>query len=376
MRNEVISAERNAQGQLEVETLWLLTDAEVAQFARTGLARPQADRSVLTQVHHILSPSRASERGQRVIRRPDGAMLHASGLYLPPDIEPDDPRLWTYAQAGPALATWVRTRGAGSVAAFGFVPTNIYDVRGAKLEYLDPQWQRETFVRDPNDEIAVVADWKGGLLDGQLTRGGAIEKRQRTTLNLQVGASADDALENAGTMYVGITAMCGDEDNKYGGMRWAAALENATINTAVVSVVPIGITSDEPLHNLDFEAADDGAAFSASANNISGRSFSGSPVFWDNTDLGADGSTFFSPPDCSSQVQAVIDRAGWNSGQHLVGALVQPTTSVLRDLVFWQYDQSSTVAAKLDIDYTAGGGAANPKGVLGMPLHGPFGGPI
>jgi hypothetical protein len=174
---------------------------------------------------------------------------------------------------------------------------------------------------------------------------------------LQVAASADDALE-LGNGTVSITSDIGvlDAANEYGGLRWAAAVPNAaTINSATVSVVP-SAGSDEPLHNLDFEAADDAAEFTTDTNNISSRTLTGNPVLWDDVDLGADSATFFPAPDVSVPLQAVIDRVGWSSGNNVVGVIRQPITQSTRDLLAIAYDTDPAKAAQLDIDYTAGGG--------------------
>ena len=188
-----------------------------------------------------------------------------------------------------------------------------------------------------------------------------------TTLNLQVAASADDSQEISGGSIVLASTSVGilDADDEYGGLRWAVAVPNAaTINSAIVSAMPNSAGRDEPLHNLDFEAADDAAEFTTTTNDISNRTLTGSPELWDDTDLGADGSTFFPSPDLSVPLQAVVDRPGFSSGNSVVCVIVQPTTEAARDLSIHAYDNDPATAAKLDIDYTAGGGGGDPEGRL------------
>lgn len=176
-----------------------------------------------------------------------------------------------------------------------------------------------------------------------------------TTLNLQVSADADDACELAGTTSLNITQAV-DFTTDWGGTRFQnVTIPNAaTINTAVWSGMPASSAADEP--DLDFyaEDADTTSQFTAGINtDISGRARTTATVLWDSANLGADGATFFSPPDISALIAEVTVRAGWASGNSLVvvynGGLVDT-----RDFGPVDYATSSTNACKLDIDYTAG----------------------
>lgn len=355
MRAEVVSEERNALGQLEVESLWLLSGAEVAQFRRAGLAEHGADRHQLAQVHHVLSASRGATRGQRIITNTQGALLHASGVFLPPDIAADDPRLWQYRESGGDLATWLRAEGA--VAAFGYVPTS-----GERLtaEYLDPQWQREEFVRDPQVEIDKIIEWKGRNLDAQLTRGERINKRQRTTLNLQVGAGADDGyivsngsdFENATTFTsfgsggspVGTTSRF-----EFARFTSVALPNSATIDSAVlVYTGQNGEATAVELRSFG-DDVDDAVAPTTNAEYVA-LAETTEFVQWDFSTTWTD-NTEFATPDIKTVIQEIVDRAGWATGNALQTQMHNDHASINRRRSPYSYEGDTAKAVKLDIDH-------------------------
>lgn len=359
MRSEVISAERREDGWLEAESIWVLSDVEVAQFKRAGLRKEITDRNLLTQVHHVLSPARAAIRGQRIIRREeDGWLLHSSGVYLPPDIAPDDPRLWRYAEAGLDREAWVRLLPRGEtqvVPAFGFVPTRYLREEDGEPEYLDPQWQRETFVRNADDEVNSVVGWKGGLLEGQLSRGDRIAAVQRTTLNLQIAASADDATETDGSPLINVSVLITDNPNSVVGLRWeTSGLSGATINSAIVQVVPSSTANDEPDHTFYCEDSDAPAQFTTTTNDISDRPRTSASMHWSSGDLGANGTNFFSSPEMDTEVQEAVDRPGF---AEVLVVLFHGGADTNRDLFIRSYDGNTAQAAKLDVDYTEAAGS-------------------
>lgn len=183
-----------------------------------------------------------------------------------------------------------------------------------------------------------------------------------TTLNLQVNASAGDARELAGAVDIAVLNSVTDDFGEWFGFRFTGVTiaGGSTINTAVLSVYVYNSGFDEPLHTFYAEDSDNAAAFTNTANDISGRARTSASVVWSNTNLGATGFSpfFFSPPDVSALVQEVVDRGGWASGNALV--IVCEGADVNRDLGLSSYDVSSANAATLDIDYTAGGASGQP----------------
>jgi hypothetical protein len=87
----------------------------------------------------------------------------------------------------------------------------------------------------------------------------------------------------------------------------------ATINTAVVRFTANTSNSENTCNvNLHFEAADDPAAPTTGADLI-GRSL-GSALAWSSIGAWTAGNTF-DTPELNTELQAIIDRGGWNSGQ-------------------------------------------------------------
>ena len=366
MHHEVIDEQRNAEGGLEVQRLYLLTDAEVEQHKRAGLARHGLENA-LSQVHHVLSPSRSSIRGQHIITNAEGAMLHASGEWLPPDIDRDDPRLWRWIERGAELSEWVREGGL-IVPGFAFAPTS-----GERpMEYLDPQWQRETLVRDPQIEIAKVGEWKANLLDAQLTRGEPIQAIQRTTLNLEVGAGADDVYANNTSTFGDTTAfIIGGHD---GGTPFGSSCRftsvtipvGATIDTAVASFVSFNNASGTTVYtNIYCEDADDPAQVTSQADFVS-RTMTTAFTAWDSIAAWT-GGTGYSTPDFTSAVQEYSDRAGRASGNAIQMFWKDDSSSVGAFRLGAAYEHASYTAPQLDIDYTEGAtrGAASSMAASG-----------
>lgn len=172
-----------------------------------------------------------------------------------------------------------------------------------------------------------------------------------TTLSLQVGASSDDARENSGT--VGLTGTSINTSAVYRqlGFRWPGATvpRSATIASAVVSFYVTSTSNDTPNGaTVGVQDADNAATFTTTSNDISGRALTGT-VTWSGSNIGAGWHTV----DVTSLVQAVVNRAGWVSGNALA-VVVQGVSGT--DLSITTWDGTPANAAKLDIEYTAASG--------------------
>ena len=352
MHHEVINEQRNAEGGLEVQRLYLLTDAEVEQHKRAGLARHGLENT-LSQVHHVLSPSRSAIRGQHIITNAEDAMLHASGEWMPPDLEREDPRLWQWVESGAGLSEWVREDGL-VVSSFGFAPTSGED----EMEYLDPQWQRETLVRDPQIEIAQIGEWKAELLDDKLTRGEPIQEVQRTTLNLQIGAYQDESKRWGGSSWVSgdnlsVGYWSGAETHHISNRFTSITIPaGATIDTAVATFNARYTQSGAPVNtNINCEDQDDPARVS-SYSDFDGRTLTTAFSAWDSVPTFSSGS-WYASPDITSTVQEYSDRAGRASGNALQFFWKNDGSGTTSIRYSTSYGFSSSRAAKLDIDYTA-----------------------
>jgi type IV pilus assembly protein PilY1 len=178
------------------------------------------------------------------------------------------------------------------------------------------------------------------------------------TVYLRPKASADDAFENAGTVTLTDIAPDTNAATKWFGVRFPSVPipKGSTINSAILSVLPSNSSNDEPKHTFYGEAADDAAQFAATSNNISGRTRTSASVLWDNANLGADGSTFFSPPDLKTIVQEIVNRSGWVSGNAL-SLLWNGNADTTRDLAIITFDSGPNKEV-LTVDFTPPAGTA------------------
>src|SRR3990167_1920213 len=179
------------------------------------------------------------------------------------------------------------------------------------------------------------------------------------TIDEQIGETNNDVFQlTNGTVGAGPDNM--DHTDEWWGGRFTMVdvPNSATIDVAYLSVVPFSATTDEPLHDFDFQAADNAAAWNIGSGtfDVSGRTRTGNAVLWNNADLGANGSTFFDTPSLVVPLQAVVDRVGWIADNTLAITVHQPTTSNTRDLRIKDYVEDTALAVKLHIEYTAGGG--------------------
>lgn len=166
------------------------------------------------------------------------------------------------------------------------------------------------------------------------------------TLNLQVGASSDDARENSGTM--GLVA---STINIGGGQQLGFRFTNvtvpqaATIDSAILSLYLTSTDNDTPNGlTVGMEDVDDAATFASTTNNISDRTRT-STVNWNGTNIGSGWKAI----DVTTPVQAVVNRAGWISG-NAMAALLHGITGA--NVTIQTYDGNTSLAAKLDITYT------------------------
>lgn len=308
----------------------------------------------------LLNSHRAQIRTdhQRIVVGPNGGLMHVdAGEVLPQDMD-------AFIASDPAYYTWVdkdrdgnwRDDRGRTLAPYIFAAA---PWAGGHDEELDPQWERETFTVPLAGQIDELVN---RYLDRAAARGWTGDKRG-TTLNLQVGASADDAFQFGTGTNANIDSLVFtlDKDTDWGGNRWQNVTipSGATIDSAVFQGDFHNASADEPLHNLDFEDADSPGQFTTGVSDLENRTLTGSPVLWDNTNLGTaghlsgDAAEFFTSPSLVTPLQIVVNRAGFTSGASVVLIIVQPVTDATRDYGNHTYDGNTTHAAKMDIDYTA-----------------------
>jgi hypothetical protein len=199
-----------------------------------------------------------------------------------------------------------------------------------------------------------------------------------TTIDEQVGASTDDAFQaTSDAMTLAGTLILCDATTEHLGFRWTtvAVPAGATIDSAWMSVWLFSTTNDEPQHRLRGELAADPGTFTTASNNIDSRSRTTAAINWDSANLGANGnewqwgSSAGNPTaggNIKSIIQEIIDQGGWAENNALVLITEQHTGDSARDLGALTYDENTTHAAKLHIEYTAG--VAGASGDLNVTL--------
>lgn len=179
-----------------------------------------------------------------------------------------------------------------------------------------------------------------------------------TVTTFQVSSGNDDGIEpGSGTpnlSHASEIAMLTNSVNTWLALRFTNVTvpQGATINApgTTLEVYVVGTSYDDPDVDVYLEAADNSAALTTSANNISSRTKTTAKVTWTATGIGAG---WKSPGDLAAVVQEVTDRPGWASGNALTVLL--DALSAANNLRIRPYEFDSSLAAKLTIDYTAGG---------------------
>lgn len=208
------------------------------------------------------------------------------------------------------------------------------------------------------------------------------------SVDYQVSADSDDAREGTtGTVVVvaGSNVVVDDLDEFYG-FRWQGVTipVGATITTAWIDLWIINDANDEPNHVIDFEDSSAPAAFTTNANDISGRAGTTATATLSSTNLGvATTGNWISDlqvmpfPEIKTIIQELVDSYDYSSGAAMV-ARIEGSASNSRDLMIQYFELDNAKAAKLHIEYTAGGAAGTVHPVFANDdIHGiMFGGQV
>lgn len=182
-----------------------------------------------------------------------------------------------------------------------------------------------------------------------------------TTQNLQVNASARDAVEAAG----GTVSINSANDNivsssaEYG-LKFASSAipQAATITSAILECYCDNAAFDDPNFNIYGQAADSPADFTTAANDISSRPYTTANVLWSATGTGTG---FIQSPDIKTVIQELVNRAGWNN---LIVLILDANTGV--NFKTNHYDGVPANAAKLTITYTSADNPSTPLAFAGL----------
>ncbi len=272
------------------------------------------------------------------ITEPAGYTRHVSGLAVPNRTIVDPAELATL------LAN-------NSLPLSGYTPFMFANHAGV-LEPLDGMWQHEEYA------LPLLGQAEGGI-ERYIDRAAAKAwegDRRGTTLNLQVGASSDDAYWYASGPVLEPTSGFQYLGGFIGGAviesfaRVTAAIGNAdTIDTCTATNRSRATSNNNILSKLKFENADNPAAPTTPAEFTSrtlttGTDYDITATFSNNIE--------YETVDFAAELQTVVDRGGWSSGNAII--LFQKDDGSSFSLAAHSYDSDTAKATKIDIDFTAG----------------------
>jgi len=188
------------------------------------------------------------------------------------------------------------------------------------------------------------------------------------TLNLQVGASGDDAYQDSGgtadTTYsapnIGTGAAASSPDRAFG-LRFTGVTipPGATIDSASLTMLKSGAQWSNVEFTWRGHDADNAGAFTG-GEDLTARALTTASVSVSENSNHAD-ATWYSLPagaDLKAIVQEIVDRAGWSSGNAIVILGIGDSTNSFASNTYHMYDSAAANAAKLDITYTVTVGPA------------------
>jgi len=192
----------------------------------------------------------------------------------------------------------------------------------------------------------------GGVKDATCSGGSG-------TINVRVSTGSDDAEERLSTGAVNI-ADSDDLDMVDGatpvftvGIRFQNITipQGATITNAYVEFTATETKSGTTSLTFEGQASDNAPTFTTATNNITSRPKTSASVTWSNVPTWNIG-VAYQAPNLSAIIQEIVDRTGWASGNSLV---IIVSGSGDRDAK--TYENSSTQAALLHVDYGSSGGS-------------------
>ena len=195
------------------------------------------------------------------------------------------------------------------------------------------------------------------------------------TVDYQVTASLDDAYEEAGTMFEAAGSRNTDAAGEFYGARWQGVTipAGATINAdTYVDGVLHNSGFDEVHVEVYFEDNATPAAFTSTGSDISNRTTTTAhATYGDGSNLGISTNDWFSETSLGvmpaqaqvAELQASYDYSG-GAAMVLIFEGINPDTT---DTAVQTYDGNTAYAAKLHIDYTAGG--APPATIIPQVMH-------
>ena len=183
------------------------------------------------------------------------------------------------------------------------------------------------------------------------------------TWNGICGASADDAKQAGTTVTLNNTQIILSAGTQWAGLRFPGCSipKGAAITSAILTLELVADNTDPGALVFYGEAADNAAAFTTAASNISGRAMTTANVAWSS---GALGNGDKNSPDLAAILTEITGRSGYAAGNAVALILDATGTTSLR---FTSYDSSTSLCARLAVVYSAGQPmAARARQVPGM----------
>ncbi len=182
-----------------------------------------------------------------------------------------------------------------------------------------------------------------------------------TVFNGQVASGNDDAGWNPfifqlTTTIVNVGNNSGQPWNLVALFRSVTVPQGATVSAAKISLYVAGFNSSPAALIAKCSDADTASMPSsvATANSAAKTTGTSATVSWANV-------SGFNDLDITADVQAVVNRAGWASGNNMAVYVLDNSSGSGKYQVIGQYEDGAAEGAKLQITYTAGGGS----GVVG-----------
>ena len=171
------------------------------------------------------------------------------------------------------------------------------------------------------------------------------------TWNGICAASADDAKEASGTVTLADTPnILLSAGTHWAGLRFPGCpvANSEPIVSAVLTLELVAGNTDPGALVFYGEAADNAAAFTTAASNISDRTRTAANVPWSSGALGGGDKA---SPDLAAILAEITSRPGWAAGNAVALILDATATTSLR---FTSYDSSTTLCARLVVEYGGG----------------------
>ncbi len=178
------------------------------------------------------------------------------------------------------------------------------------------------------------------------------------TIDDQISAGNDDAHErNNDASFSRTSSIVAVNGNTTSADRWNGGIlfdnvtvgNSDTIDVAYLTILPDSSTNDDPylvIYCEDVDSADD----YNTTQDVNDRTTTTASTNWQGTDIGV---SWNNSPSLVDEVQEVVNRGGWSSGNDMNFLLFGGTSA--GNLHWDSYDGSTSDCAKLHIEYTPSG---------------------